>query len=98
MCEKYLPVIIQRITDSFIQKVMADINGFLKGIFYKQIDLFSLQFYLSSYHLYNKKQRIRLASHNPRIESGCHKIYEKVKECVNFVNPTLKMSFILPII
>ena len=40
MCDKYLPVITQRITGSFIQKVMADINGSLKGIFYKQIDLF----------------------------------------------------------
>ena len=44
MCEKYLPVIKERILDSFIQKVMADINGSPKGILYKHtVD----QFYLS---------------------------------------------------
>ena len=46
-CEKYLPVIKQRFTDSFIQMVMADINAYPKGIFYKHIvDHFTLPFYL----------------------------------------------------
>ena len=37
MCEKYFPVIKERITDSSIQKVMDEINGSPKGIFYKHI-------------------------------------------------------------
>ena len=99
ICEKYLTVNKQRITDSFIQKVMVDSNGSPKGILSKHIvDHFTLQIYLcKTITSLNKKQisRIRLASHNLAIlKVDDIKIYV-VKEYVNFVNPGLRMRSIL---
>lgn len=63
MCDKYLPVIKQRITDSFILNAVIDINGSSRHIFYKHIvERLTLQNYLSKSipSLYKKQiSRIR---------------------------------------
>ena len=70
---KFLSILKQRLTDSFIQNWRQRLNEFSRASFYKEISVFCFQPYLNIVNIKTNRNaltRLRLSSHKLFIESG----------------------------